>query len=107
VRRGNGPTRPDVRASVGPGVLLSNGFSVTDQAGPFSDSSASTGYTPWFGVGGSSARGTNSNGEQIDTLIVTLGPGAGTPSLTWGSSYTTVVTDPDMLKVYQYLFAGK
>ncbi len=96
---------PGLGASVGPGVLVSNGRSVTDQAGPFSDSATATGY-PGIGVGVTSARGTNSSGQQIDTAIGTLGPGVGFPSITWGSSYTTVITDPDLIYLYQQLFSG-
>jgi hypothetical protein len=79
-----------VRASVSitTGVLVSNGRSVTDQAGLFTEGAFSTGYG-LLGGGSSTASGTTSTGQGINTTIGLIGAGVGTPSLSFGQSTTT------------------
>jgi hypothetical protein len=90
--------------SVTAGVLVSNGVSVTDQSGGFADVSAAVGYS-LLGGGISTASGTNAAGKGINTTIAQLGVGVGTPSFAFGSSNTTVITDPQLIQLYRSQFA--
>lgn len=93
-------------ASITFGYLFSNGMSVTDQAGPFVDFDGSIGYGI-VGGGASTSSGTNAQGVGINTTVVTAGVAAGTPvAFSFGKSYTTVVTDEELIKLYRAQFGS-
>ena len=92
--------------SVTPAVLVSNGTSVTDQAGGFTDVGAAVGYA-YVGGGVSTSSGTNSQGQGINTSMFMVGLGAGTPDVSFGQSNTTVITDPDLIRLYEAQFGDR